>query len=58
MSRPGTIISDFMYNLFASFIDFAPQPHVKNFILWLDWEIVTIPSSTKPFIQLILEWLA
>ena len=58
MSRPGTIISDFMYNLFASFIDFAPQPRVKNLILWLDWEIVTIPSSTKPFIQLILEWLA
>jgi hypothetical protein len=27
---------------------------VKNLVLWLDWEIVTIPSSTKPFIQLIL----
>ena len=55
MSRPGTIISDFMYNLFASFIDFAPQTHVKNLILCLDWEItVTIPSSTEAFTQLIL----
>ena len=55
MSLPVIIISDFMSNLFASFIDFAPQTHVKNLILCLDWEItVTIPSSTEAFTQLIL----
>uniref|UniRef100_K3ZKG8 Uncharacterized protein n=1 Tax=Setaria italica TaxID=4555 RepID=K3ZKG8_SETIT len=45
----------FMYSSFGSCSNFALQPHEKKkLILWEDWEIVLIPSSTQALIQLIL----